>query len=123
MDAIYGVDCATPDDTVSFSSILGSWAAMAEAIIKYIKVAEATLDNVSHALIPGSFVVDLIPWCTFFLCYNLIFLDYFTNFDFGTVKYLPYLGLPFQKHVRDAQKQVKLMVERPFKHVVRERVN
>ncbi|KAF5310610.1 hypothetical protein D9619_007764 [Psilocybe cf. subviscida] len=82
MDAIYGIDCATPDDT-------------------YIKVAEATLDNITHAIIPGSFVVDAVPW----------------------LKYLPYIGLPFQKHVRDGRKQVQLMVQRPFQHVLRNREN
>lgn len=82
VEVIYGIDCPTPDNT-------------------YIKVAEETLENITHAVIPGSFMVDIIPW----------------------LKYLPYIGLPFQKHAREGQKQVKLMVERPFKHVHRERSN
>lgn len=65
-------------------------------------------------------MVDVIPWCAYFLCYKSP--GHFTSFDFGTVKYLPYIGLPFQKHARDGQKQVQLMVGRPFKHVQFERV-
>jgi len=80
MDAMYGIDCPTPDNT-------------------YIKVAHECLENITHAVIPGSFVVDFIPW----------------------LKYLPYIGLPFQKHVRMGQEQLKLMVGRPFEHVLRTR--
>lgn len=117
MEVIYGIDCPTPDNTVSFSPVLRSWHC--SEIRKYIKVAEETLENITHAVIPGSFMVDIIPWCAYFV----IFPDYCTDFDFVTVKYLPYIGLPFQKHAREGQKQVKLMVERPFKHVHRERVS
>ncbi|PPQ90245.1 hypothetical protein CVT25_013004 [Psilocybe cyanescens] len=88
MEAIYGIDCLSPDDT-------------------YIKVAEETLENISHAVIPGSYMVDVIPW----------------HSTEPKVKYLPYIGLPFQRHVRLGRKQLKLMVGRPFQHVLRTRLD
>lgn len=71
MEAIYGIDCATPDNTVSSSALLFSEVHTTEGFGKYIKVAEATLDNITHAVIPGSFMVDIIPWCAHPLRYKL----------------------------------------------------
>lgn len=33
---------------------------------QYIVVAEATLENITHAVVPGSFMVDVIPYSVFF---------------------------------------------------------
>ncbi|EIM79260.1 cytochrome P450, partial [Stereum hirsutum FP-91666 SS1] len=80
MHAMYGIECESPEDT-------------------YIVVAEATLENITHAVVPGSFMVDVIPY----------------------MKYLPYMGLRFQKKAMEAQRQMKLMVDRPYRQVLRER--
>ncbi|KAJ7598538.1 cytochrome P450 [Mycena floridula] len=78
--AMYGVECPTPNDP-------------------YIRVAEETLTNITYAVIPGSYMVDVFP----------------------LLRYMPYIGLHFQRKIREAQHQVKLMVQDPYNHVIRER--
>lgn len=52
---------------------------ISERISQYIKVADECLANISHAVIPGSFMVDFIPFCAYSLCYD--YLGYITNMN------------------------------------------
>lgn len=47
----------------------------------------------------------------------------FLTEDRNKVKYLPYIGLPFQRHVTLGRQQLQLMVGRPFRHVLQTRVS
>lgn len=56
--------------------------------------------------------------------FSLVWSPKWCYYWFGlAVKYLPYIGLPFQKHVRIGREQLSLMVQRPFQHVLHTRVS
>ena len=42
---------------------------------QYISVAEEALGNLSDACNPGSFLVDLIPFCEYLSCHSLVHFD------------------------------------------------
>lgn len=60
MKAVYGIECVSPKDTVS--RISASHGFPTNVVSQYIKIAEETLTNITHAMMPGSFMVDVFPF-------------------------------------------------------------